>query len=123
MRVFWLHPQDILPRCVDYCNALCQKDDQVSSVLLLLARLCMLYNPAPSSNHGDENKEEAFGLKLDDLNREATHGDGCRTSCLEAALLKALAWSGEEEQICNCWASLVCVQYARYDVMGMMSWV
>eukprot|EP00731_Ephydatia_muelleri_P001007 Em0001g1007a len=105
--------EDILPRCVDYCNALCQKDDQVSSVLLLLARLCMLYNPAPSGNHGDENKEEAFGLKLDDLNREATHGDGCQTSCLEAALLKALAWSGEEEQICNCWASLVCVQYAR----------
>ena len=77
----------------------------------------MLYNPAPSGNHGDEKKEVTFGLRLDGLNREAIHGDGCPISYLEAVLLKALLWSGKEEQLCHCWAALICVQYARYDVM------
>lgn len=83
------------------------------SVLLLLAQLCVLHG---SHGDGDEGEAEDIRLRLDDFGGGVGGGvqtGGKQPSCLEATFVKALFWSGEEEQLCQCWASLVCMQYSR----------
>ena len=80
----------------------------MTSAILLLAQMCVSLNPSQEGEEVEMEGGGTFRLGLDALGRNG------QPSCLEDSLVKATFWSGEEDELCHCWAALMCMQYARY---------
>ena len=126
--------QDILPKCLEYCESALQHDANLVPILKFLCELCLHFDPVSSSIHEHMINMgcSSFVLNFANVHRPPplynTRSKRAATKLNIVKHIEVLLDSGlavlrpkfdgmESDELHMCWAGLVCLKYIRFVYM------